>query len=379
MASDAPLNILQISHNYQAPFRMVCHQYAQALNGHRVTTLYLKGKQQDDVEAGTGGERVIFLDEGSLRGMKLSTVLHVAKLFRREKYDVVIAHRYKAIYIAGMMSLFFPIKVLLGVAHEHGVFKRFSRSLFVKYICKDMHVIAVSETVKRDIVECVPALNVQNRISTLNHALDANLKENLMSRADARTALGLDQDTWYFGTVGRLVSKKRHEILIDALARSELFNVRLVLVGGGPQESSLKQQAVRLGLEERIVFAGAVNDAWRYLKAFDAFVLTSGAEEAFGIVLLEAMLAEIPIISSDAPGPKEVAGDAALFFASGDAADLEQQMEKVAGMDRTALDHLTRAGFRRLGTRFDLAGFRERLWSVSPLARLVNSSSQQVS
>lgn len=379
MASDAPLNILQICHNYQGPFRMVCHQYAQALSRHRVTTLYLKGKQRDEVEADTGGERVIFLDEGSLRGMKVSTILRVARLFRRNKYDVVIAHRYKAMYIAGVISLFFPIKVLLGVAHEHGVFKRFARSSFVRYFCKDMHIIAVSETVKRDIVRCVPALNLQNRISTLNHALDADLKGNLMTRADARSALGLDQDNWYFGSVGRLVTKKRHEILIDALARLELSNARLVLVGGGPQEISLKQQATRLGLDDRIVFAGTVDDAWRYLKAFDVFVLTSGAEEAFGIVLLEAMLAEVPIISSDAAGPKEVIGEAALLFASGDAVDLAQKMEKTTCMDRKELDHLTHAGTRRLKTRFDVAGFRERLLSIAPLARVVKSSDEQVS
>lgn len=174
--------------------------------------------------------------------------------------------------------------------------------------------------------------------------------------------------------MGRLVSKKRHEVLIDALARSGLSNIRVVLVGGGPQESTLKRHVARLGLDSQIVFTGAVNDAWRYLKAFDAFVLTSGAEEAFGIVLLEAMLAEVPIISSDAAGPKEVAGDAALLFASGDAADLARTMARVMNMDRKELDELTNTGCQRLETRFDMEGFRKRLWSIAPLGRLVSRS-----
>ncbi|MDZ7686635.1 MAG: glycosyltransferase [Gammaproteobacteria bacterium] len=59
-------------------------------------------------------------------------------------------------------------------------------------------------------------------------------------------------------------------------------------------------------------------DAYRLLKAFDAFVLSSGPLEAFGVVLLEAMLARLPIVSSTAPGPVEVVGDSALTFAVGD-------------------------------------------------------------
>lgn len=373
MATGSPLNVLQISHSYEGPFRAVCNQYAGAFSNHRVTTVYLRGKESLDVVEETGGDRVIFLNQASLKGLKLLAVLRIASLLRKESFDVVIAHRYKSMYMIGLLSHFFPINLLLGVAHEHGVFKRFFRSLFLGYGCRKMNVIAVSDTVKQDVLECVPFGGTNDRVFTLHHAIDPDQANDLITRREARQALGMDQDGYYFGTVGRLVPKKQHEILIEGFAGANLPATGLIVVGGGRRESELKEQASRLGVEDRVTFAGEVAGAWRYLRAFDVFVLTSGVEEAFGIVLLEAMLAGLPIISSDAPGPKEVVGNTGLLFTSGDSRDLSRNMEKLAGMTEEELRAMTSAASARLRECFSMDAFNERFWSLPPVVRLVDT------
>ncbi len=367
MNSGKRLNVLQICHDYEGPFPSICRQYAAAFPGDRVTTLYLRGAKSAEVEKSTGGDRVLFLEEKPLRGIKLSTILRVARLFRKETFDVVIAHRYKPIYIAGVMSRFFPIRALFGVAHEHGVFRRISRSLLLTLWCRDMQVVAVSDTVRNDVLKYAPSLGPAARVFTLHHGIDLSREQSMLDREEARDALGVPRDAFCFGTVGRLVDKKDQQVLLEACRHPALADACVAVTGAGYKEAELKQYVARHGLGDRVIFTGWVRQAWRYLRAFDVFVLTSGAREAFGMVLLEAMLARLPVICSDAPGPAEVVGDAGILFATGDARDLAAKMNLVLAMDNDARECLASKGYERLKEKFSMDAFRERFWSLPPL------------
>lgn len=103
--------------------------------------------------------------------------------------------------------------------------------------------------------------------------------------------------------VGRLSRYKGFDVLLAALART--VDASLLLVGAGECERELRAQALALGLQERVGFAGALDDdrlAAAYASA-DAFVLPSlDRGEAFGLVLLEAMRAGLPVVASAVPG-----------------------------------------------------------------------------
>jgi len=101
--------------------------------------------------------------------------------------------------------------------------------------------------------------------------------------------------------IGRFVYYKGIEYLIEAMQR---VDARLVLVGEGPLESSLKAQVALMGLEEKVAFVGRVEeeDIAAYYHASDVFVLPSVENtEAYGIVQLEAMACGKPVISTDLP------------------------------------------------------------------------------
>lgn len=100
--------------------------------------------------------------------------------------------------------------------------------------------------------------------------------------------------------VGRLRYYKGLDTLLTAMAH--VSTGKLAIVGSGPLEADLKAQARQLQLENRVYFAGNVSDddlpAW--FQAADCFVLPSNSRaEAFGLVLLEAMAAGLPLISTE--------------------------------------------------------------------------------
>ncbi|HPN80012.1 glycosyltransferase [Dokdonella sp.] len=126
---------------------------------------------------------------------------------------------------------------------------------------------------------------------------------------DEQSQTGCDPPAWpnpaslRLLAVGRLSHYKGHAVLFEALAR--LDDASLLVIGEGEEKSRLQEQAERLGIGDRVSFAGEVDDAGllaAYASA-DALVLPSlDRSEAFGIVLIEAMRAGLPVIASDIPG-----------------------------------------------------------------------------
>lgn len=133
--------------------------------------------------------------------------------------------------------------------------------------------------------------------------------------------------------LGRMVRYKGFDILLDAMAKTSAIS--LVLAGDGPCRKALEAQADKLGLRDRVHFAGAVDEANKkaFLQACDVFCLPSRNRlEAFGIVLLEAMSAGKPAICSDLEGSgmRSVIdpGVTGQYFKSGDAQSLSKALSE---------------------------------------------------
>ena len=158
--------------------------------------------------------------------------------------------------------------------------------------------------------------------------------------------------------VGRLTPAKGQHLLIDAVNRlaCQERNVRLHLVGSGPDEAALRQHAQHIACPERILFSGAVNqDSIRdYYTAADVFCLPSFAE-GVPVVLMEAMAMEIPCISSCITGIPELIRDGVdgLLVAPSDLNGLVAALARL--MDNTSLcARLGRAARARVLAEYDL-------------------------
>ena len=130
------------------------------------------------------------------------------------------------------------------------------------------------------------------------------------SRVDTRKALGIAEDAFVIGTVGRLVPAKNHRRLLDVAAAVVARRPRatFVVVGGGPLESALRTEAAARGLEERVLFTGERADIGDLLQAMDVFLLTSDREGLCNAVM-EAMDCRLPCVVTDVGGNRELVDD----------------------------------------------------------------------
>jgi glycosyltransferase involved in cell wall biosynthesis len=139
-----------------------------------------------------------------------------------------------------------------------------------------------------------------DRARVIVNGIDAaRVEATLLPRERARAELGVPEAGAVLGTVARFDPVKGLEVLLEAAAR--LPDATLVLIGDGPQAHTLRARAQRLGVEARVVFAGARPDASRWFAALDAYVSASRGE-GLPLALVEAMAAGLPVVASHVPG-----------------------------------------------------------------------------
>lgn len=311
--------VVQFCHGYDGPFLDCARQYAVLFKetAYKVCTVYLTGEPSDEVVQGSASDEVIFLNYSSkqVRGLKLAAIKDFKKIIASRNFTLCIAHRFKPIHIA----LFASKLPVIGVHHAFGDYKRRSRQLLANCFRKRLRLLGVSNAVRDDMRACLPKFKPEN-IQTLYNRIDVEaVQAEQVSREEARQFLELPLDAWVVGNVGRLHPDKDQTTLIKGFAKAlpELpTGSLLAIMGSGRLEQQLKQLAVDLGVADSVRFLGQIPNGRRYFKAFDLFALTSD-HEPFGMVLLEAMAAGVPVIATDCGGAKEVVSTASARFPLG--------------------------------------------------------------
>jgi len=330
------MKVLQISHGYNAPFMGVSQHYNHMLTSHgEVTTLYLTGIENESVREETKSNNVLFweLASGELTGLKLALIWKLYKFIREEKFELVICHRYKAIYMTAVTQLLGLNFKQFGVIHGFGDFKRLGRRAFLSLFKERLLLLGVSDSIRDDIRSSMAAFP-KARVQTLYNAIHAKeISNKQLDKKAAREHLGLMSGLFTVGNVGRLHPDKDQATLLRAFA---IFNKnvplsQLVIIGSGRLERQLKQLSNELNLEGKVVFLGQVNNAVNYYRAFDLFALSSD-KEPFGLVLLEAMVAELPVISTNCGGAAEVVAGVGGLFDFGDVDALHKLMLNIESM-----------------------------------------------
>ncbi|MDH0893719.1 MULTISPECIES: glycosyltransferase [unclassified Pseudomonas] len=362
--------ILQFCHGYDGPFLDCARQYAALFAGtpYKVCTVYLTGAPSAEVEQGSASDEVIFLDYSSrqVRGLKLAAIRDFRRIAASRDFALCIAHRFKPIYIA-LLGSALPV---IGVHHAFGDYQRRSRRLFANTFRKRLALLGVSDAVRDDMRACLPGWPAE-RIETLYNRIDvAALRAEQVSREAAREYLGLPRDAWVVGNVGRLHPDKDQATLIRGFAQAlpQLpAGSLLAIMGSGRLEGSLKALASEFGVSESVRFLGQVPQGRRYFRAFDVFALSSD-HEPFGMVLLEAMAADVPVIGTDCGGGREVVQGVGELFPLGAADELAAALRRQAkGGDLQSLRQRMQA---RLEQRFSDQAVRHRFWSLPMCAAL---------
>ncbi|HVF89858.1 MAG TPA: glycosyltransferase, partial [Blastocatellia bacterium] len=184
-------------------------------------------------------------------------------------------------------------------------------------------VVTVSHAFARDLAR----LGVRpDRIRVLHNSIDAARANGEEIREEARSLkerMRIASDERIILAVGRLSREKGHADLIDALYAFGRIHgdlrARLIVVGDGPERERLEASAARLGLADRIIWAGQVGNVRPYYAMSDLLALPSHSEGSPN-VLLEAMAAKLPVVATRVGGVPEIVthGESALLVRPGD-------------------------------------------------------------
>lgn len=273
-------------------------------------------------------------------GSYFTSAFRLRSDIRTHQIDVIVACSFKSYLCAKLAAMGTRCAVVCWV---HGVQKTIEgriRQLLFARVSRSDTLLYVSEFVrngKRPAYHAGPAVVVYNGVGD-----SADDPAHAPYARSQRSELGIAESAFVIGYVAELVPWKDHETLIGAFERladgpDAVSDVHLLLVGTGLLEDEIRQRAQRSPLCDRIHLLGARPDARRLLGLVDVCVHPA-REEGFGLVVVEAILAERPVIVARSGAMPEYVehGVTGRIFEPGNVAELAEAL-------RWVHDHPTQA------------------------------------
>jgi glycosyltransferase involved in cell wall biosynthesis len=248
-------------------------------------------------------------------------VVRLARHLKRHRYDIIHVHLFPAQLWAALAALMVR-NVCPIVTTEHNTWNRRRKPLF-RALDKWMYrrfraVICISEAVRT---------NLENWIGSDSCEFYVVLNGIDLTRfPHGRPSFSPDRNELTILSVGSLCGRKDHATLLRALSR--LKSGKVLLAGDGELRESLGSLAVQLNIADRVHFLGCRHDVPALMASADVYVQPSRVE-GFGLAPLEAMASGLPVITSDAPGMREIVAGAGLTFPAGNADALADRLREV--------------------------------------------------
>lgn len=227
----------------------------------------------------------------------------ICAVLRTEKPDLIVSHLWYANTIGRIAALCVGMQSRY-LAVEQNVYdtiktrRMFLYDYILQFFCKK--VIAVSHAVKHSLLRHGVR---ESRIDVLYNAVDVSRYGSRTGRMQTRTTLGVSESDFAYICVGRLIPQKGMDVLLRAFA--VVPQGKLIIVGQGPLLEELVTLRTELGLGDRVIFAGVYPAIAPLLAAADVFVLAS-RHEGWPLVLVEAMMSNLPIVTTNFEAAQEV-------------------------------------------------------------------------
>ena len=243
----------------------------------------------------------------------LRALVATVRLIRRERIAIVHTHTSKAGFIGRLAARLTKVPVIVHTPHGHvfyGYFGAGPTSFFIALERWAAHfsdrIIALTEDDMRE--HLTRGIGSAKQYRVIPSGVDIeSLRERAPERRLAREKLGWRAEERAVVGVGRLVPIKGFDIAVRALPelRTALPEIRLVLVGEGPERRRLEELASEAGVGRYLTITGAVEDVTPFLAAADVLVAPS-RNEGMGRVLVEAMALGLPVVAARVGGVASV-------------------------------------------------------------------------
>ena len=251
----------------------------------------------------------------------------LSNLIKKEKPDYLIAHLLTSLPIFLTLITKSKTRIILRIS---GLPKlNFIRYIFWKLFSKKIYKITCPTT---STYEYLKKINIfdKNKLFILRDPV-VQLNEFIKKKNEKIDDLKIEKNNLIVG-IGRLTRQKNFLLLIRAFKKILIKypNYHLILLGEGEQEKLLKEEIIKLELQNKISLLGYQKNVYKYLLNSDCFILTSLWEDP-GFVLIEAALANTLIISSNCPnGPNEILsnGQNGFLFQNDNLSDLLNKFDE---------------------------------------------------
>jgi len=298
-----------------------------------------------------------------------ATAREIAALLKTNEIDILHTHG----GVAGLFGRWAGRRARIPVVVHtlHGIHYLHYRNPFLKrlYVLQERHfsrrtdaVIFVSEADLRTGRKLRLAPEDRSRLIRNGVDMSGMFKEQRTARRIERLRAALNLRPPVVGAIARLHRQKGIEFLMGAAKELHARHpeVRIVVVGGGPLEKSLRRKAEKLGLGRNFLLLGERGDAREILSLFDIFVLPS-RWEGLPLALIEAAALGKAIIATDIDGVREVVrdGETGLLVPPADPARLAEAVVRLLE-DRTLAANLGARAKKEIPPLFTLAGMVEK-------------------
>lgn len=255
-----------------------------------------------------------------------SALSRVRRVLLREKIRILHSHGYRSNVLGRLAGIGTPARQIVTVhvsLYDYvdtppllrriylGI-ERMTSPLTAKYIC-------ISGAMQGDLRRMgIPAA----KLALIPNGVDLERFHPRPLDETLRRALGVQGRGPLIGTAGRMVTEKNQADLIGALPalRGRWPSLCCLFIGDGPLRPALEERAGRLGLSDACLFTGTRRNIAELYPLLDLFVLPS-RREPFGLVILEAMASQVPVVATAAGGPLDLirSGVNGLLVPSSDA------------------------------------------------------------
>jgi len=269
------------------------------------------------------GMKVYFLGNGKY---SIGNVTGLMKLIDREKIDLLHLHGYSS---ANFGRIAARRKGIPNIVHEHAILKILPHQYLADFLLKKMtdSAIGVSGAVKEFLSKGrhIPSGLINVVYNGVN--LNKFQKCDEAALAKLRQEFSLNTDHIIIGALTRLREEKGNEYLLRAMPKviEKYPAARLLIAGDGPLKESLENLIKELGLEKHVLLIGFRTDLLELLTLFDIVAIPS-LNEGFGLVMVEAMAMEKPIVATRVGGLVEIAGgkESAIFVQPANSLELSE-------------------------------------------------------
>lgn len=186
-----------------------------------------------------------------------------------------------------------------------------------------------------------------------------------VDRAEKRKELGVPEDAFVVISVGELIHRKNHIAVIRALKNINIQKLYYVICGSGKLDAYLKEEVKKLGIEDKVLFAGFRSDVIELMDSADLFCFPS-LQEGLPVALMEAMAVGMPCIASKIRGNVDLLPEKNLF-------DLNDEVMLIEKIEKAAAGQLQTANDNAMIVKCDKAAVDEKMLEIYRLMENVRS------